>query len=136
MSIQWVKCRGCACYFQGVRWVEPQLCNRCKKKPVDPSGVFRTVVFPSAHFATGSIKVYRTMERANIGRIYARALANVPKTNKHSTTGWADLARAIGMITPIKTETRLLYRLATTGRLPDDPQQRKRLFKIAGYPWK
>lgn len=111
----------------------------------DPTGGLFTAKFPN-----GARYYYRTMQKANVGRMYAAALANVPKLNKRSKSGWADLARAVGMEQPRLTKkgtrrskgsmsagvSNVIFSMATRyGTLPTDPEKRNKLLELAGPPW-
>lgn len=92
---------------------------------------------------------YPTLPKANIGRIYGAALENVPKVNKRSKSGWADLARATGIEQPRLTIagtkrstssmssgiSNRIFSMAMRGVLPKDKEQRDKLLNLAGEPW-
>jgi hypothetical protein len=111
----------------------------------DPTESFFTAVFPN-----GSRYFYKTMQQANIGRLWAAALVNVPKLNKRSKSGWADLARAVDMGQPKLRQdgnkrsrssmssgvSNIIFVMATrSGKLPSDPKKRNKLLELAGEPW-
>lgn len=110
----------------------------------DPTGGLFTAIFEFYPDCQNSW-FYNTMQKANIGRIYAAALKNVPRTNKRSKNGWADLARATGIINPKAGKlskssfangiSSVIFGMAQRGTLPKDPEQRRKLVQLAGSPW-
>jgi len=101
---------------------------------------WRRVTFP-----TGWAKTYKTLERANTGRIIARAWFNWREEHKHlplHATGWAGFARALGIDKkPPYNKGDMdgagtpLYYLCNRGVLPVDTAATEKIFKLAGYPW-
>jgi hypothetical protein len=107
--------------------------------------MIKTKDWSGAFTAWGSV-VYPTMRHACIGRMYEAALANVPKLNKRSSSGWADLARATGIEQPklrkdgsrysmSRGVSNRIYSMAMRGTLPKDPEQLRKLLELAGSPW-
>ena len=116
----------------------------------DPTGALWTVRFESEGSGNMSwyyTATYPTLGKANVGRIYAEALKNVPKLNKRSKGGWADLARAIGMENKRPATinrnrrcmsngvSQIVWEHAMRGNHPKDEAQQAKLFELAGYPW-
>ena len=97
------------------------------------------------NYPNGRQVIYPTLEKANNGRILARAWANFYKQHAdlgYKKRGWSDIARYLGVAKKPPYNKRGIdyagtgfYRLVCNGSLPKDETAKQKLFDLAGYPW-